>query len=136
MDVPKPMNPISQWKIFAGGAGLKSLRIYECCARPRGGGVVVGSEGGGGGAGLGVGVGGWGLGLTFFLKYLKKWGLKSIFFSGTSKKGGLKSIFFPAPWKRRVYTAEPTHHPHIMGTPTPTPPRPRVPEAGITGRDK
>ena len=48
--------------------------------------------------------------------------------SDTLKKGGLKSIFFPVPWKRGVYTAEPTHH-HIMSNQPqpPTPPHPPSP---------
>ena len=40
-----------------------------------------------------------------------------------AKQRGLKLIFFPVPWKR-VYTAKPTHHTHIMRTPIPTPTHP------------
>ena len=75
----------------------------------------VGGGGGGGGVVSKVDVYVWmkkrGIKLTFFVKYL---------FSSTLKKGS-KIYIYPVPW-----TAEPTNHPHIMSTPTPTP-EPRFP---------
>ena len=68
--------------------------------------------------------------IDFFLKKTERGGyLKSIFFSSTSKKGDLKSIFFHVSWKTGAYTAEPTHHPHIMSTPEIH--QPSIPSLGV-----